>query len=83
VCPQPQAFLVFKEEWQGGRGSGIGGARCFSNCHVFSLHHVHLQEGNHYGYHSGSWEEPTGRAADACQSTPHDDLGSYYGGSKV
>jgi hypothetical protein len=37
----------------------------------------------HRAHHSGSWEEPMGRAADVCQPTPHDDLGSYYGGSKV
>jgi hypothetical protein len=49
----------------------------------FSPHRVHPQEGNRCGRHSGSWEEPTGRAADACQATPRDDLGSYYGGCKV
>jgi hypothetical protein len=50
---------------------------------VTAPHRAHLREGNRCGRHSGSWEEPTGRATDACQSTPHDDLGSYYGGSKV
>jgi hypothetical protein len=49
----------------------------------FSLHRAHPQEGNSCGHHSGSWEEPTGHVADACQATPHDDSGSYCGGCKV
>jgi hypothetical protein len=33
---------------------------------LFSPHRVHPQEGNRCGHHIGSWEEPTGCAADAC-----------------
>jgi hypothetical protein len=50
---------------------------------VTAPHRAHLREGNRCGHRSGSWEEPMGRAADACQSTPHDDSGSYYDGFKV
>jgi hypothetical protein len=50
---------------------------------VTAPHCAHLREGNRCGCHIRSWEELTGHAADACQSTPHDDLGSYYSGSKV
>jgi hypothetical protein len=49
----------------------------------FSLHRAHPQEGNCCDHYSGSWVEPTAHVADACQATPHDVLGSYYGGSKV
>jgi hypothetical protein len=78
VRPQPQALPVFKE-WQGEEGVGLTAP----DASVTAPHRAHLREGNCCGCHSGSWEELTGRAADACQSTPHDDLGSYYGGSKV
>jgi hypothetical protein len=65
-----------------GRGEeGVGSTA--PDTSVTALHHAHLREGNCCGCHSGLWEELTGRAADACQSTPHDNLGSYYGGSKV
>jgi hypothetical protein len=78
----PQALSVFKEEWQGeeGVGSTVPDALITT---PFSPHRVHLQEGNRCGRHSRSREEPTGRAADACQPTPRDDLRSYYGGCKV
>jgi hypothetical protein len=36
--------------------------------------------GNRCGCRSESWEELMGRVADVCQSTPHDDPGSYEGG---
>jgi hypothetical protein len=49
----------------------------------FSSHRVYLREGNRCGHHSGSWEEPTGCAADARQATPRDVFRSYYGGRKV
>jgi hypothetical protein len=49
----------------------------------FSLHRVCLQEGNRCGCHSGLWEESTGHVTDTCQSTPHGNLRSYYGGRKV
>jgi hypothetical protein len=49
----------------------------------FSSHRAYLREGNRRGHHSGSWEEPTGRAANARQATPCDILRSYYGGREV
>jgi hypothetical protein len=73
VSPRPQALSIFKE--------GVGSTT--PDASVTAPHRAHLREGNRYVCHSVSWEEPTGRAADACQSTPHDDLGSYHGGSKV
>jgi hypothetical protein len=51
--------------------------RCFGN---HPPHCVPLLEDNRCDRHNGSWEELTGHAADACQSTPHDDSGSYCGG---
>jgi hypothetical protein len=65
-----------------GRGEeGVGST--VPDASVTAPHHAHLLEGNRYGCHDRSWEEPMGRVADACQSTPHDDLGSYCVGSKV
>jgi hypothetical protein len=52
-----------------GRGEE-GGRSTAPDASVTAPHRAHLQEGNRCGCHSGSWEEPTGRAADACQSTP-------------
>jgi hypothetical protein len=84
VCRRPRAPLVFKEECCGEGVGVVGSAR--PNALItapFSLHHAHPQEGNRCGRHSGSWEEPTGHVADACQTTRYDILGSYYGGGKV
>jgi hypothetical protein len=36
--------------------------------------------GNRCGCRSGSWGELMGHVVDVCQSTPHDDMGSYDGG---
>jgi hypothetical protein len=65
-----------------GRGEEVVGSTT-PDASVTAPHRVHLLEGNQCACHGGSWEEPIGCVADACQSTPHDDLGSYYDGSKV
>jgi hypothetical protein len=75
----PKVLSVFKE----GRRGEEGVRSMVPDALVTAPHRACLREGNRCGCHSGSWEEPTGCAADSCQSTPHDDLGSYYGGSKV
>jgi hypothetical protein len=68
-----------------GEGAGIVGS-AMPNALVtapFSSHRAHPQEGNRCDHYSGLWVEPTGHVADACQATPCDVLGSYYGGCKV
>jgi hypothetical protein len=68
-----------------GEGASVVGS-AMPNASVtapFSSHRAHPQEGNRCDHHSGSWKGPTGRVADACQASPRDDLGSYYGGRKV
>jgi hypothetical protein len=75
--PRCSQYLRRSDRGEEGVGSTVPDAL------VTALHHAHLREGNRSGCHSRSWEKPTGRATDACQSTPHDVLGSYYGSSKV
>jgi hypothetical protein len=68
-----------------GEGAGVVGS-AMPNASVtapFSSHRAHPQEGYRCDQYSGSWVEPTGCVADARQATPHDVLGSYYGGRKV
>jgi hypothetical protein len=67
-----------------GEGASIVGS-AMPNASVtalFSSHRAHPQEGNRCNHYSGSWVEPTGHVANACQTTPRDVLGSYYGGRK-
>jgi hypothetical protein len=65
-----------------GRGEeGVGSTA--PDASITAPHRVHLLKGNRCARHGGSWEEPMGRVADVCQFTPHDNLGSYYGGRRV
>jgi hypothetical protein len=78
-CPQ------YLKRSDAGEGAGVVGS-AMPNASVtvpFSSHRAHPQEGNRCGYHSRSWVEPMGRAADARQATPCDVLRIYYGGREV
>jgi hypothetical protein len=59
-----------------GRGEEGVGSKA-PDASVTAPHCAHLLEGNRYGHHVRSWGKLTGCVADACQFTPHDDLGSY------
>jgi hypothetical protein len=68
-----------------GKGAGIMGS-AMRNALVtapLSSHRAHPREGNHRGHRSGSWVEPMGRDADACQAMPRDVSRSYYSDRKV